>query len=114
MAKNATKEVKKLYRLLLVRKASARSTLLDRMGASKFLEGEPINVSPRTWPDEAGVSHYGYRLKDISLKELQELEKWIADNDPEAITFHSYDSEANEPLTEALNSVGLRVNEAVE
>lgn len=104
----------KLHKLLLVRAASSNSTLLDRIGVSHFLEGDPLSISPRTWADEAGVSHYGYKLKDISLKEVTELEKWIAGNAPEAITLHNMDPEADDPLAQTLDSVGLRINESAE
>lgn len=104
----------KLNKLLLVRKASARSTLLDRMNVSRFVEGEPLNISPKTWPDEAGISHYGYVLKDISVKELNQLQDWISNNDPEAVTVQDYNVEADNPLESALAYVGLRINEAAE
>lgn len=103
-----------LNKLLLVRKAAARSTLLDRMGASKFSSGEPVAVSPLTWDIEAGHSHYAYLLKDMTVKDLAELDKWVKENEPEALTFHTIDLEAEAPVVAVLEKIGLRINEAAE
>lgn len=107
----------KINKLMLVRKAAVNSTLLDRMGASKFLKGEPVAVSPQTWNDEAGESHYAYSLQGMLIKDLAELDNWIQANEPTgAISFHELNDEADKPIDieAALARVGLRINEAVE
>jgi hypothetical protein len=103
-----------LTKLLLVRKGSVKSTLLSRMGADKFSEGDPIPVSPRTWSDENGLSHYGYLLQKMSNQDIKGIEKWIRENDPDAMRLYDYDTEADNPLETALGNVGLRVNESGE
>lgn len=110
----------KLTKLMLVRKAAAKATLLEQMGASKFIQGgespKVLNVSPISWHEEAGLSHYGFILnQDFSLKDLEALEKWCKENEPTgAITFHNVDLESADPIKDALAYVGLRINEVAE
>lgn len=102
----------KINKLLLIRKASIRSTLLERMGVSKFAAEKPIAVSPKTWADENGESHYAYVLTGMSVGELKELEKWISLNLGEEATLHNFPDEKNNVI-DALSAVGLRINESV-
>lgn len=104
-----------INKLFLVRTADIDSSLTDRAGVQAFLKGKPIPISPLTWREEDGLSHWGFILGDIRpLKVLKDLEAWVQRNasNPESpgITLHDYDPEKG--VEDTLSGLGLRVNEA--
>lgn len=98
-----------IQKLLLVRTANSKSTLLDSSGVKSFA-GEPIPVSPLSWNDEAGLSHWGFELKGMKLKDFQALEKWAGTAEGVSIIEHS---EGGDVAT-TLAGVGLRINKSAE
>lgn len=108
-----------LKKLLLIRKKDVRANLLDQSGFAQFSKGKPIPVTPKTWNDEQGISHYGYVLEGLMLKDLEALKKWELANNTSTVL--SYDKVVEEDrksreqtLEEVLDSVGLRINELAE
>lgn len=98
-----------IQKLLLVRTANSKSDLLDSAKVKSFA-GEPIPVSPLSWNDEAGLSHWGFELKDMKLKDFQALEKWAETAD--GVTVLSHEDGSNVAAT--LAGVGLRINKSAE
>lgn len=100
-----------IQKLLLVRIANSKSDLLDTAGVKSFA-GDPIPVSPISqkagWNDEAGLSHWGFELKGMKLKDFQALEKWAETADGVTVLNHESD------VTTALAGVGLRINKSAE
>lgn len=94
-----------IQKLLLVRKNNSRSDLLKSAGVDAFA-GEPLNVSPKAWRDEDGLSHYGFALKDLPLKEFESLEDFCDVND--GLTLLDHEGDVNATLA----SVGLRINKS--
>lgn len=92
-----------IRKLLIIRKAKMRSTLLEE-AEIKYV-GSPINVSPSSWREEDGLSHYGYVL-ELKLKEFQRIKAWL----PEYATLLDL---PEDPET-ALATVGLRVHPDAE
>lgn len=98
-----------IQKLLLVRVQAMRSTLLETAGLKPFA-GEPICVSPRAWADEAGLSHYGFVLNGLKLKDWQELQKW--DETTPDVTVLEHEEGADVEAT--LATAGLRINKSAE
>lgn len=96
-----------INKLLLVRVKFSRADLVDSAGVKSFA-GEPLNISPLAWNDEAGLSHYGWELKDLKLKDFQALEKWAGATEGVSVIEHTGD------VTESLAAVGLRINKSAE
>lgn len=98
-----------IKKLLLVRKANSKSTLLEEAGVAAFAKGKPLQVSPLKWREEDGISHFGYVLNDVKLKELTSLNDYIAAN--EGLT--AVDLIDNN-VDKTLENYGLRQNKAAE
>lgn len=101
MAKTRT-----LNRLVLVRKANSRSTLIDESGLKGNMSGDPLNISPLSWDEEDGLSHYGYILNGLKLGDIEDLLKWAVNK--EGVTVHPIEEGVS--VDETLGSVGLRIN----
>lgn len=98
-----------IRKLLLVRKNAMRSDLVKSVGLGPFIKGEPLNVSPMAWNEEAGLSHYAFPLEGMKLKDMEKLDKWI--NESEGTLVHDYDNK-DESTEDALKRLGLRINAA--
>jgi hypothetical protein len=96
-----------IHKLLLVRVGDMRSDLVDQAGVRAFA-GSPLNVSPLAWSDEAGLSHYGFELKDLKLKDVESLRKWA--NGQNGVTLLDHEGD----VAATLATVGLRINESAE
>lgn len=97
-----------INKLLLVRQTDIDSSLTERAGVGAFLKGKPLPVSPLTWREEDGLSHYGFVLEGMKLADLKELEDWIKRNGSEGVTLHEHEGD----VAATLAGVGLRVNDA--
>ena len=97
-----------ISKLLLVRQSEIDSTLVERAGCSAFVVGDPLKISPISWGDEDGLSHYGFVLQKMKLDDLKELEKWIAKNGSEGVSLHEFD----ESVDKSIANVGLRINKS--
>ena len=95
-----------ISKLLLIRKANSRSTILDEANAKPFVKGDVLNISPQAWHEEEGVSHYGFVLSGMKLDDLHSLQQWVGEQTGITILDHTDD------VTNTLASVGLRVNQA--
>lgn len=98
-----------IRKLLLVRVADSRSDLLESAGLKPFA-GSPLNVSPAAWPDEAGLSHYGFELNGLKLGDWQALQKWANAHGTVAVLDHPEGA----TVDDTLNGVGLRINSSAE
>lgn len=96
----------KIRKLLIVRVKYMRSGLLTEAGFAPRVQGQPLPVSPLAWKDEAGLSHWGFVLEGLTLKEFQALQAW-----DRAVGFATVLPLDEDPET-ALAKVGLRINEA--
>ena len=64
-------------RLLLVRKKDTRPNIIEASGLSTFHKTQPLPLMPMySWPEEAGISHWGYILEGLMLEDLETLSKW--------------------------------------
>lgn len=99
-----------INKLLLIRTQDIDSSLTERSGAATFVKGEPIPISPKAWNEEAGLSHYGFVLEGMKLKNLKELETWIKDNGSEGVQLHEYSPDTG--VDKALASIGLKINKS--
>jgi hypothetical protein len=71
------------------------------------------NVSPKAWPDEAGVSHHGFVISGLRLSSLQQLTALAADSDG-VVTVHDLRGTQDEDVVSALAAIGLRINELAD
>lgn len=95
-----------IKKLVLVRIKQSRSDLMDPWKSQ--LVGQPLNISPAGWNEEAGLTHYGFVLEGLKLAMVGELEKFAGQNN---LTVLSLGTEKKPvELEEALASVGLRIN----
>jgi hypothetical protein len=94
-----------IQKLLLVRLIDSRPDLLDQAGV-KAIAGDPIPVSPVAWNDESGLSHWGFEVIGLSLKQWQDFEKWAEVHGGVTILAHDGD------VKKTLATVGLRINES--
>lgn len=104
-------------RLLLVLKKYVRPDLLSKAGFESFCKTDPIPVSPVAWDMEAGVSHYGYLLEGLKLKDIEVLDKWIAKHGKSsALRFEKVkeDDEEREQTIEEVLAPALRINDLVD
>ena len=99
-----------INKLLLVRTAFVKATLLDGGNLSQLAHGEPIKVIPVNqtagWNEESKPSHYGYVFKDLKLDARDKLVAF--DEKTDGTSLHELDAEANVPA--ALKSLGLMVH----
>ncbi len=96
-----------INKLLLVRVKYVRSNLLSDLGFAGRIDGEPIPVSPLAWRDEAGLSHWGFLLLGLSLKEYKQLKEW-----EKQAGFATVLELTAGDVDSALAGVGLRVNQS--
>lgn len=107
-------------RLLIIGTTQVRANLLEEEGLTQFVKGKPLPVSPLAWELESGLSHYGYELSGLKLKDLKTLEDFAAKY--ERATVLPYDKKVDQngkPLNpvqyesteELLGRRGLRINE---
>lgn len=98
-------------KLVLCRVKYCSPHLLDSFAA--FVDGEPLPVLPQAWGDEDGLSHYGFTLKGMGLKDVERLREFAAKSQNGAVTVHDLgDSKKTRSAEEALASVGLRIHPA--
>jgi hypothetical protein len=97
-----------INKLLIVRTANSRSSLIEEAGLAPFLKGQVINISPKDWEDESGLSHYGYVLNGLKLKDLDALTLWVGQADGVTLLPLNLDSD----YVAALQAAGLRINES--
>lgn len=111
-----------IRKLLLIRIAKARADLLAESGFAHFVKGEPLNVSPAAWDEQSGLSHYGYVLEGLKLKDLDNLRKWL-DKNTEATLLEVIQEVGKNRLPDdfegdtvdyALSQVGLKINSLAE
>lgn len=96
-----------IKKLVIARKKQVTPEALGDLAS--FVEGESVPISPVAWGEESGLSHWGWVLSGLKLKDLEALSKW-----EQTVGFATVLSLGDEkkPITtdEALASVGLRVN----
>lgn len=97
-----------IRKLLLIRKKAMKSDLIKSQGLTTFAKSEPLNVSPAAWNDEAGLSHYGFVLEGMKLKDMEKLNEWIDTSEDTLLQ----DMDKDMRPEEALAKLGLRINAA--
>lgn len=95
-----------IQKLLIVRKANSKSTLLADAKVDTFSVGDPLKISPVAWHEEHGISHFGYVLEQLTLDALEGLADFIDGNEGLTLLDHAGDVAAT------LEKVGLRINES--
>ncbi len=106
-----------LTKLLIYRKNKIKSDTISGSDLASFVTGDVLNISPRTWDDAHGLSHYGFVLEGINLKKLEVLTQFEKDH-PNCTILDMYVMEDKKPkarsILETLATVGLRINELAE
>lgn len=102
-------------RLLLVRKKDTRPNLIEASGLSTFHKTQPLPLMPLYgWPEEAGISHWGYILEGLMLDDLETLTKWNEMNPKYTLLpfdkVKEDDVKREETLEEVLTKGSLKVN----
>lgn len=106
-------------RLLLVRMKHVRADFLEKNGIAQYVKEKPIPVFPLySWKPQHGLSHYGYILEGLLLKDIQFLAKWEqAHGNETLLVFDEIRDDKDDPKTlrlqtvdEVLAAVGLQVN----
>jgi len=102
-------------RLLLVRKKDTRPNLIEASGLSTFHKTQPLPLMPLYgWPEEAGISHWGYILEGLMLDDLETLAKWNEMNPKYTLLpfdkVKEDDVKREETLEEVLTKGSLKVN----
>lgn len=93
-------------KLLLIRKINVRADLLDKSGLTGFLKGQPLKISPKAWDKEHGITHYGYILENLMLKDLETLNNFAGNQDGCSVL-----DVTDNNITQALADVGLHEND---
>ena len=65
-----------IKKIVLVRKNDMRSDFLSTSPFGQFVVGQPLPLSPfdqKGWPHENGLSHYGFVLSGMKLRDLEQL-----------------------------------------
>lgn len=100
-----------IKKLLLIRKKMMESDRLDKAGLLPLVVGEPLNVKPEAWSDEADISHYGFVL-EMKLKDWQATKKW-ADSNSDVTLVDMIVNKKEVSIEQALHSVGLHIHPAI-
>ncbi len=98
-----------IRKLVLIRKGDMTSKLVAESPFKTFVKGEALNVSPsdqKAWPNEAGLSHYGFELDGMKLKDWQLVKEW--NEHPATVPALVIDIMGNVPDT--LATLGLMIN----
>lgn len=98
-----------IRKLVIVREKRVTPTVLGEF--DRFVEGEPLAVSPIQWPIEAGLSHHGWVLGGMKLSDLKALREWDTAFGHSTI-LNLGDDKSPITVDDALKSVGLRINPA--
>lgn len=97
-------------RLVVLKLKFAQGEPLKALAEFVKNPGKPLLISPKAWREEEGLSHHGYILDGLKLKQLAMLE---TDETPELTPLELKDT-SPATIDAALLSVGLRINSLAE
>lgn len=72
-----------IKKILIIRKSKIQTDTLKSAGLDTLVVGVPLRVAPAAWPEEVGLSHFGFVL-EMKLKDSELLNKWIKKGSEEA------------------------------
>lgn len=116
-----------IKKIVLVRKKDMRSDFLESSPFAQFVVGEPLALSPldtKGWPHENGLSHYGFVIAGLKLRDLEQLRTFW--ENPESVPMQVLDwvdvirakkdrperklKDEQEQIEATLQHVGLGIN----
>ena len=98
-------------KLVLCRVKFCRPDILGEF--AQFAQGEPLAIVPAAWGDEEGLSHYGFVLSGMGLRQVTALKEYCDASPKSSLTCHDLGSgKASRTVEEALQAVGLRLHPA--
>lgn len=97
-----------IRKLLIIRKPQFNTDVLKEVGLDMLVQGKPLDISPKAWAEEAGLSHYGF-VMEMKLKDYEEkLKKFM--NSGTKVANASTLLDLEEDVETSLSSIGLRVH----
>lgn len=99
-----------IKKLLLIRKKTVESDLLDKADIRQYVVGDPTPALPAAWDLTQDISHYAFVLH-LKLKQWLAVKKWHEDKStPEALLLELVDDD----IEKTLATVGLKVHTEAE
>ena len=103
-----------LSKLIIYRQAKIKSDTMASSSLAALISGEVLEISPSAWAMEAGLSHYGFILGGLKLKQLDLLKQFEQEHpDATVLDLYTYGKDNKivpRSVEDTLKTIGLRIN----